>query len=59
MRTYDILTSHNIMEHLMLETIYRHMKDKKVIRSSEHGFAKGKSCLTNLINFCEAMTVPG
>lgn len=27
------------------------MNDKKIIRSSDHAFTKGKSCLTNLINF--------
>lgn len=29
---------------LNLETISRHMKNEKVIRSSWHGFIKGKSC---------------
>lgn len=28
------------------------MDDKKVIRCSQHGFNKGKSCLTNLTAFC-------
>lgn len=31
----------------------RHMKDKKVIGSSQHGFNKGKSCLTDLITYDE------
>ena len=45
-----------VMEHLILETISRHVKDKKVIRSNQHGFTKEQSCLTNLINFCDEMT---
>ncbi|KAK4829000.1 LOW QUALITY PROTEIN: hypothetical protein QYF61_001756 [Mycteria americana] len=40
-----------VIEQLVLETISRHMKDKKIVRSSQHGFTKGKSCLTNLVTF--------
>ena len=44
------------MEQLILETIFRHNKDKKIIRSSQHGFIKAKSCLTALINLYNEMT---
>ncbi|PKU40704.1 rna-directed dna polymerase from mobile element jockey- hypothetical protein [Limosa lapponica baueri] len=45
-----------VMEQLILETIFRHNKDKKSIRSSQHGFIKEKSCLTALINLYDEMT---
>ena len=34
-----------------MKTISKHMKDKKVIGESQHGFTKGKSGLTNLTAF--------
>ncbi|PKU30014.1 rna-directed dna polymerase from mobile element jockey- hypothetical protein [Limosa lapponica baueri] len=37
------------------EVISKHMEEKKAIRS-QHGFTKGKSCLTNLIAFYDGMT---
>jgi len=39
------------MEQLILETISRHTKDKKIIGSSQHGFTKEKSRLASLMNF--------
>ena len=45
-----------VIEQLILEIISRHLKDRKVIRSSQHRFIKGKLCLTNLIAFHDEMT---
>jgi len=45
-----------VMEQLILEVIIKQVEEKKVIRSSQHGFTKGKSCLTNMTAFSEGMT---
>ncbi|KAK4832489.1 hypothetical protein QYF61_023536 [Mycteria americana] len=48
--------SGKVMEQLILETISRHSKDNKILRSSQNGFTKAKSCLTTLTNFYNEMT---
>jgi len=45
-----------VMEQLILKVINKQVEEKKVIRSSQHGFTKAKSCLTNLIPFYDGMT---
>ncbi|KAK4825548.1 hypothetical protein QYF61_000125 [Mycteria americana] len=45
-----------VMEQTILSAITRHVQDNQVIRPSQHGFMKGKSCLTNLISFYDKVT---
>ncbi|GAB0205553.1 mitochondrial enolase superfamily member 1 [Grus japonensis] len=43
------------MEQLILGVINKHVEEKKVIGSGQHGFTKRKSCLTNMIAFYDGM----
>jgi len=44
------------MERFTLSALPGHVKDNQGIRPSQHGFMKGRSCLTNLISFYDQVT---
>ena len=44
------------MEHIILEFISKHAKDKNVIGNSQNGVTTGKSSLINLTPFCNKLT---
>ncbi|PKU44080.1 rna-directed dna polymerase from mobile element jockey-like [Limosa lapponica baueri] len=46
-----------MMEPLIVNVISKNVEEKQVIGSGQHGFTKGKSCLTNLVAFYDGMTV--
>ena len=42
-----------LMESIINDEIVEHLCDNKLIKSSQHGFLKNKSCATNLLEFLE------
>ncbi|KAK4828524.1 hypothetical protein QYF61_026946 [Mycteria americana] len=50
------LMPRKVMEQIILIAIMRHIQDNQVIRPSQHGFMKGRSCLTNSISSYDKMT---
>ncbi|PKU31981.1 rna-directed dna polymerase from mobile element jockey-like [Limosa lapponica baueri] len=45
-----------IMERIILSELSRQVQGSQGIRASQHGFMKGRSCLTNLISFYDHVT---
>ena len=44
------------MQKVILSTVERFLKDSTIIRPSQLGLVKGKSCLTNFISFYNKVT---
>ena len=45
-----------ILESIIKDKIVEHLDKFKLIRASQHGFTRGRSCLTNLLDFIEVVT---
>ncbi|KAK4821391.1 hypothetical protein QYF61_019292 [Mycteria americana] len=45
-----------LMEQIIVSAITWHVEDNQGIKPSQHGFRKGRSCLTNLISFYDKVT---
>ena len=45
-----------VMESVLKDAIVEHLTTNRLIRDSQHGFMAGRSCLTNLLEYLEALT---
>ncbi|PKU45353.1 rna-directed dna polymerase from mobile element jockey-like [Limosa lapponica baueri] len=50
------LVQGKVMEQTILSAMTQHIQDNQAIRPSQHGFMKGRSCLTNLISVYDKVT---
>jgi len=45
-----------VVEQILLEDMLKCIENRGVVKDNQHGFTKVKSCLTNLVAFCDGMT---
>ncbi|RMC09699.1 hypothetical protein DUI87_13485 [Hirundo rustica rustica] len=50
------LVPSKVMEQIVLSAITQHLQDNWGIRPSQHGFRRGRSCLTNRVSFYDHVT---
>ena len=52
------LTSHmcKVLESIVRDSIIDHVRRYPLIKNSQHGYLKGRSCLTNLLEFLEVVS---
>ncbi|PKU47527.1 rna-directed dna polymerase from mobile element jockey-like [Limosa lapponica baueri] len=55
-RLVSLISVSVIMEQILLETLLRHMENKKVTGGSQHSSTKGKSCLKNFVALYKKVT---
>ena len=46
-----------VMESILKDAIMAYLQKYELIRDSQHGFTRGRSCLTNLLEFLEDVTL--
>ncbi len=46
-----------IFESIIKDNLVEHLDRHKLIRNSQHGFIKSRSCLTNILSFMESVTL--
>ena len=44
------------MESVLRDAIVEHLAKHHLIRNTQHGFTRGRSCLTNLLEYLEVLT---
>jgi len=45
-----------VFETLVRDAIVKHLEEKQLLRDTQHGFRKGRSCLTNLLSFLDKVS---
>jgi hypothetical protein len=45
-----------MFESILRQTIVEHLERNSLIKNSQHGFRRGRSCLTNLLSFLDCIT---